>query len=97
MGLEDGPTGGHIPEPVQDRYALGGAQHHVERGHGIAAVGAAEELGSVWMAALEHGLESGHGCFALQPKAAGAGAVPRPGDSPWPDRYSWWSVASSRV
>ena len=21
----------------------------------------------------------------------------RPGDSPWPDRYAWWSVASSRV
>jgi hypothetical protein len=57
----------------------------------------AEQLASGGVAALEHGLELGHRCFALQPQAGGAGTVPPARDSPWPDRYCSWSVASSRV
>jgi hypothetical protein len=76
MRLEHGPAGHRIPEAVQDRDALARPQDHVERRHGALAVGAAEKLAGVGVAALEHGLELGHGCFALQPLAAGAGAVP---------------------
>jgi hypothetical protein len=76
MRLEHRPAGGRIPEAVQDRHALGRAQHHVERGHGVAAVGAAEQLPSRRVAALEHGLEPGHRCFALQTERRRPGAVP---------------------
>ena len=51
-------------------------QDHIKGGDGIAAVLPAEQLAGGGVAALEHGLEPGHGCFALQPQAAGAGAVP---------------------
>jgi hypothetical protein len=37
---------------------------------------AAQELAAVGMAALEHLPKARRRCFALQPKAAGAGAVP---------------------
>jgi hypothetical protein len=52
------------------------AQDHVECRHRVAAVGAAEELAGVGVAALEHGLESRRRCFARQPEAGGAGAIP---------------------
>jgi hypothetical protein len=38
--------------------------------------GGAHQLPGVGVTALEHTLEAGRRCFALQPKAAGAGAVP---------------------
>ena len=38
--------------------------------------GAAQQLARRRVAALEHGLEPGRRCFALQPQAGGAGAVP---------------------
>jgi hypothetical protein len=53
----------------------------VEGWHGVAAVGTAEQLAGCGVAAFEHGLEPGHGCFACQPEAAGAGAVPAAWDS----------------
>ena len=37
---------------------------------------AAKQLASGRVAALEHGLESGHRCFALQAERGSAGAVP---------------------
>src|SRR5215211_7526151 len=76
MGLEHRPAGRRVTEAVEDRHALGRPQHDVEGRHRAPAVGAAEELTGVGVAALEHGLEPGHGCFALQPQAGGAGAVP---------------------
>jgi hypothetical protein len=97
MGGQHGSAGRRVTQAVQDRHALGRPHDHVEGGHGVCAVGAAEELASGGVAAFEHGLEPGRRCFALQPEAGGAGTVPRPGDSPWPDRYCSWSVASSRV
>jgi hypothetical protein len=39
-------------------------------------MGTAEQLASRGVPALEHGLEPGHRCFALQPKVGGADAVP---------------------
>jgi hypothetical protein len=66
VGLEHRPASGRIPEAVEDRDALGRAQHHVKARHGVAAVGAAEQLAGCRVAALEHGLEPGHGCFAPQ-------------------------------
>jgi hypothetical protein len=76
MGGQHRPAGGRIPEAVEDRDALGRPQDHIEGGDGVAAVRAAKELASGGVAAFEHGLEPGHRCFALQPQAAGAGAVP---------------------
>jgi hypothetical protein len=70
------PASGRIAEAVEDRDALGGPQHHVKGGHSVAAMRATQELASGGVAALEHGLEPGRRCFALQPDAAGAGAVP---------------------
>jgi hypothetical protein len=76
MGGQDRLAGGRVAEAVEDRDALGRPQDHVEGGHGIAAMRAAQQLAGRRVAALEHGLEPGHGCFAFQPEAAGAGAVP---------------------
>jgi hypothetical protein len=76
MRLQHGPAGGRVTEAVQDRHALGRPQDHVKGGHGVAAVGAAQKFASRRVAALEHGLEPGQRCFALQPQAPGAGAVP---------------------
>ena len=76
MGGQHLPSGGRIAKAVEDRHALGRTQDHVEGGHRVAAMGAAEEFAGGGVAALEHGLEPGHGCFALQPKGGGAGAVP---------------------
>ena len=76
MGGQHGSAGGRVAEAVEDRDALGRPQYHVEGGHGVAAMRAAEQLAGRGVAALEHGLEPGHRCFALQPEAAGAGAVP---------------------
>jgi site-specific DNA recombinase len=66
VGLEHRPASGRIPQAVEDRDALGRAQHHVKARHGVAAVRAAQQLAGGGVAALEHGLEPGHGCFALQ-------------------------------
>jgi hypothetical protein len=76
MGGQHRPAGGRVAQAVQDRNALGRAQDHVEGGDGVAAVGAAEELAGVGVAALEHAPEPRRRCFALQPEAGGAGAIP---------------------
>jgi hypothetical protein len=76
MRPEDRPTGGRIPQAVEDRDTLGRPQDQIEGGDRVAAVGAAEQLAGRGVAALEHGLEPGHGCFALQAEAGGGGAVP---------------------
>jgi hypothetical protein len=76
VGAQHRPAGRRVAQAVEDRHALGGAQDHVEGGDGVAAVGAAEKLPGVGVAALEHALEARRRCFALQPQAGGAGAVP---------------------
>jgi hypothetical protein len=76
MRLEHRPAGRRVTHAIQDRRALGRPQDHVKGGHGVPSVGAAQELASCRVAALEHGLEPGHRCFALQPQAGGTGAVP---------------------
>jgi len=76
MGGQHGLAGRWVAQAVEDRDALGRPQDHIEGGHGVAAMGAAEEFAAVGVAAFEHGLEPGHVCFALQPEAGGAGAVP---------------------
>ena len=76
MSGQHRPTGHRVAETVEDRDALGRAQDYVERRDGVAAVRAAEELPSRGVAALEHRLESGRRCFALQAEAGGAGAIP---------------------
>jgi hypothetical protein len=76
MGRQHRPSSGWIAEAVQDRDALGRPQDHIEGWDGVAAVGPAQQLSRRRVPALEHGLELGHGCFALQPQAVGAGAVP---------------------
>jgi hypothetical protein len=78
MGSEHGPAGRRVTQAVEDRDALGRPQDHIERGDGIAAMGAAQQLPGRRVAALEQGLELGHGCFALQPEARGADTVPPP-------------------
>jgi hypothetical protein len=76
MPLEDRPAGGRVTQAVEDREALGRPQDHIKGGHGVAAMGTAEQLPSRGVAALKHGLEPGHRCFAIQPQTAGAGAIP---------------------
>jgi hypothetical protein len=76
MRRQDRLAGGRVTEAVEDRDALGRPQDHIKAGHSIPAMGTAQQFPSRRVAALEHGLEAGHGCFALQPKGAGAGAVP---------------------
>jgi hypothetical protein len=60
-------------------------------------VRAAQRLPGRGVAALEHGLEPRRRCFAPQPSDSAPAPYRRPGDSPWPERYVSWSVASSRV
>jgi hypothetical protein len=69
-------SGGRVTQPIQDGDALGRPQHDVEGGHGVAAMGAAEQLAGGGVPALEHSLEPARRCFALQPQAAGTGAIP---------------------
>jgi hypothetical protein len=76
VGGQHRPAGGRVTQAVEDRHALGRPQHHIKARHGVATVGAAEQLAGVGVAALEHLPEARRGCFALQPQAAGAGAVP---------------------
>jgi hypothetical protein len=79
MGGQHRPAGRRITEAVEDRDALGRPQDHIKAWHGVATVEAAEELASCRVPALEHGLEPGHRCFALQAEGPGAGAVPPAG------------------
>jgi hypothetical protein len=76
MGGEHRVAGRWVTQAVEDRDALSRPQDHVKGGHGVAAVGAAEEFASRGVSAFEHRLEPGHRCFALQSEAAGAGTVP---------------------
>jgi hypothetical protein len=76
MGGQHGSSGGRVTQAVQDRDALGRPQHHVEGGHGVPAMGTTEQLPSGGITALKHPPEARRRCFALQPQAAGAGAVP---------------------
>ena len=69
MSGQHRPTGHRVAETVEDRDALGRAQDYVESRDSVAAVRAAEELPSRGVAALEHRLESGRRCFALQAEA----------------------------
>jgi hypothetical protein len=73
---QDTPAGRRVTQAVQDRHALGRPQDQVEGRDAVAAVGAAEQLPGRGVAALEHGLEPGQRCFALQPQAGGPGAIP---------------------
>ena len=97
VGGQHRPAGGRVTQAVEDRDALGRPQDHVERGHGVAAMGAAQQLARRGVAALEHGLEPGRRCFALQPQAGGAGAVPPAWGLAVAGQIRSWSVASSRV
>jgi hypothetical protein len=65
MGGQHRLSGGRVAEAVEDRHALGRPQHQVEAWHGVAAMGAAEQLAGDGVAALKHPLEPGHRCFAL--------------------------------
>jgi hypothetical protein len=76
MSGQHRPAGGPVTQAVEDRHALGRPQNHVEGRHRVAAMRAAQQFAGVGVPALEHGLEPGHGCFACQPEAGGAGAVP---------------------
>jgi hypothetical protein len=76
MGLEDGSAGGWVTQAVEDRDALGRPQDHIKGRDSIAAMRPAEELAGHGVAALEHGLEPGRRCFALQAQGRGAGAGP---------------------
>jgi hypothetical protein len=78
MRRQDRPSGGRVTQAVEDRDALGRPQDHIKGRDSIAAMRPAEELAGHGVAALEHRLEPGHGCFALQAKGGGAGAVPAP-------------------
>jgi hypothetical protein len=66
MGGQHGSSGGWITETVEDRDTLGRPQHHIKGRHRVAAMRAAQQLTRRGVPALEHGLEPGHGCFALQ-------------------------------
>jgi hypothetical protein len=79
MGGQHRPTSGRVTQAIEDRHALGRPQHHIERRDGIAAMRATQLLAGGGVAALEHGLERRRRCFAIQPQAVGAGAVPPAG------------------
>ena len=66
MGSQHRPASRWIAEPVENGDALGRPQHHVEGRDGVAAMGTAQLFAGGGVAALEHGLEPGHRCFALQ-------------------------------
>ena len=95
MGRQYGPAGRRVAQAVEDRDALGRPQDLVEGGHGVAAMGAAEQFPSRGVPAFEHGLEPGHGCFACQPSEPAPAPYHRPGLSPWPDRYCSSPLLSS--
>jgi hypothetical protein len=97
MGGQDGPAGGRIAEAVQDRDTLGRPQDHIKGGDGVAAVLPAEQLAGGGVAALNIRWKLAGDASPCSPRLLAPAPYQRPGDSPWPDRYAWWSVASSRV
>jgi len=97
MGSRYRSSSGRVTQAVEDGDALGRPQDHVEGGHGVATVGAAEQLAGGRVAALEHGLEPATDASPCSPRLLAPAPYHRPGLSPWPDRYASWSVASSRV
>ena len=70
-----GRSPGH-PGRRGPRRSWSAAGPHRRPGTALRPCGRPSSSPVVGVAALEHGLEPGHGCFALQPQAAGAGAVP---------------------
>jgi hypothetical protein len=76
MGSQHRPSSRRVTEAVEDRHALGRPQDHIEAWHGVAAMRAPQQLGGPGVPAIEHGLEPGHRCFALQPQGGGGSAVP---------------------
>ena len=67
MGRQHGSSGGRIAQAVEDRDALGRAQHHIEGRHRAPTVGVGRGVIGVGVAALEHGLEPGHRCCPAAP------------------------------
>jgi hypothetical protein len=76
VGGQHRPAGRRIPEPVEDRDALGRAQHQVKAGDRVTAVLAAQQLPGLRVAALDQPPEALLGGFPLQAEAGGAVAVP---------------------
>jgi hypothetical protein len=68
VGGQHRPAYLRVSQAVEDGDALRGPQHHIERRDRVAAVGAAEELAGVGVAALEHPPEAPDRCFAFQPE-----------------------------
>jgi hypothetical protein len=97
MGGQHGPAGGRFTEAVEDRDAFGRPQDHVEGGHGVAAMRAAEELAGRGWRPSNMAWNAAGDASPASPSVAAPAPYQRPGDSPWPDRYCSWSVASSRV
>ncbi len=98
MGGQHGPADCWVTQAVEDRDTFGRPQDHIERGHGVAAMRPAEQLTSCRVPTFEHGPWNPAGdASPSSPKPLAPAPYHRPGDSPWPDRYCSWSVASSRV
>ncbi len=76
VGLEHLGGGPSIPQPIQQRHALGRPPHHVKGGHAPLAVGAAKQLPGVGVATVEDVDEPLGGRRPLLAERRGAAAEP---------------------
>ena len=97
MGGQDDASGGWVAEAVEDRDALGRPQDHVEGRDGVAAMGRPSSSPVVGWRPSNMAWNPATDASPCSPSEVAPAPYQRPGDSPWPDRYASWSVASSRV
>jgi hypothetical protein len=96
VGGQHRPAGAASPKAVQDRDAPGRPQDHIKGRDGVAAMGRPSSSPVGWRPSNMAWNPAGDASPSM-PRVVVPAPCQRPGDSPWPDRYCWWSVASSRV
>jgi hypothetical protein len=92
MGGQHGPSGRRITKPVEDRDALGRAQHHIKGRHRVPAVGTAEQLAFVGSRPSNMAWNPANDASPCRPSEMSPAPYHRPGDSPWPEvSFTRWS------
>jgi hypothetical protein len=97
MGSQHRPAGRRVTQAVEDRDALGRPQHHIKAWPGVAAMGRPSSSPVVGSRPSNMAWNPAGDASPSSPRLVAPAPYHRPGDSPWPDRYASWSVASSRV
>src|SRR5215213_4004062 len=95
--LKHRPAGGRITQAVEDRDALVGRRTTSKAGTALRPWGRPSSSPVVGCRPSNMAWNPAGDASPCRPRLLAPAPYHRPGDSPWPDRYCSWSVASSRV